>query len=338
MQDNPTLISEAHATMALGLLGARIDATRRDSLTNMVDFPEPAELLALWEQAVADTADDARRDLIRDRRNRRELKRSVEDVTDGGREPTATERAEIEAISVAHYETYQRITGKTADWDTISGAVQGVMMATIADMVRAGVIVPGPTTTIERSARWGVFDEDERQSLAWHLGAVAHERAVARGVDSSDAQSIGEVVQMAVEAIAFFGADYPIIREGERMPLVLTDTARELGLMPPAPSERSIYVVFTNLPGPGVRALIEEAIEGTDDHTPLGQVLGKIMAAAGSGCEFVEVEDADGNGAGETGLVWDEHSVGDGVRRLGPFRPPAPTAGLMERTSAEPAE
>jgi hypothetical protein len=286
--------------MAVGWLGAAL-AGRVDE-TGLLELPEPPEFLALWQQAIGSTYDEAEAEARQERRNRAALTSSVADVTEGDRLPTEIEQIEITSMAQAHYETYQRLAGKTFDWEELDPAVRGVMTATIADMVRSGVVVPGPASTRDPSARFGVFDATELSEIV-----IALDHRLAEAEDGNAYVYYDTAATLEEQASRFVG--------DEPRPRV---TREELDAAAGAP--QTLYAVFTNRPGPGVRQLVTEAIDGTDDHTPLGQVLGKIMAAAGSGCEFVEIEDERGRGAGPSvGVDWTQDGP---LWKLGPFRLP----------------
>lgn len=86
----------------------------------------------------------------------------------------------------------------------------------------------------------------------------------------------------------------------------------------------NLYVVMTNLPGPGAAAHVREAAGAMRIG---GNVVDALVAAADRGCEFVELEDAEGNGVGSSsGIDWDERPASDSTwgkaktfHRLGPF-------------------
>lgn len=82
-----------------------------------------------------------------------------------------------------------------------------------------------------------------------------------------------------------------------------------------------LYFVTTGPPGPGVRALIDEAeveyLGGAEVTDPFALLRAKL--AERPPCEFIEVEDVEGRGA-RSGAEW-EARPGGGGWRLGPFLP-----------------
>lgn len=78
------------------------------------------------------------------------------------------------------------------------------------------------------------------------------------------------------------------------------------------------YVVMTGRPGPGVAALVEEAIERTADDGK-NDLVRAVREAVAQGCEFVELETPEGVGLGpSSGIDW-EAFPGKTLWRLGPF-------------------
>jgi hypothetical protein len=81
-----------------------------------------------------------------------------------------------------------------------------------------------------------------------------------------------------------------------------------------------LYVVTSGPPGPGARALVDEALRALPSGHVDESVVTAATEAAGEGCEFVELEDADGKGVGpSSGVHWSDHPNGGGMKRLGPF-------------------
>lgn len=87
-------------------------------------------------------------------------------------------------------------------------------------------------------------------------------------------------------------------------------------------AKHEMYVVTSNLPGPGASALLMETAHAMiDADQPVGKLLA-LRVAVDRACEFVELEDADGNAAGgrARGIDWASHLPGHGsLQRLGPF-------------------
>jgi hypothetical protein len=310
-QQDPRIIDDRHATMAVGWLGAAL-AGRVDE-TGLLELPEPPEFLALWQQAIGSTYDEAEAEARQERRNRAALTSSVADVTEGDRLPTEIEQIEITSMAQAHYETYQRLAGKTFDWEELDPAVRGVMTATIADMVRSGVVVPGPASTRDPSARFGVFDATELSEIV-----IALDHRLAEAEDGN----------------AYVYYDTAATLEEQACSLRRRRAARRASTLDSGPYRRpavgapqTLYAVFTNRPGPGVRALIGEAFQRARD-AERGDLMSAVLAAADGACEFVELEDEGGRGVGASvGVNWTQtDSVGElrapGLWKLGPFRPP----------------
>lgn len=92
-----------------------------------------------------------------------------------------------------------------------------------------------------------------------------------------------------------------------------------------------LYFVTTGPPGPGVRALIDEAeveyLGGAEVTDPFALLRAKL--AERPPCEFVEVEDEEGRGA-RSGAEWEAHPGGGGWR-LGPFLPAVKAMPTAER-------
>lgn len=83
-----------------------------------------------------------------------------------------------------------------------------------------------------------------------------------------------------------------------------------------------LYVVMTNLPGPGAQALVREVLEETVPVRPEDRVANRVIEAAAGASEFVELEDEHGRGVGPaSGVDWQTKSSFDGptYALLGPF-------------------
>lgn len=77
-----------------------------------------------------------------------------------------------------------------------------------------------------------------------------------------------------------------------------------------------LYFVTTNLPGPGARALVGEAM-AFNDRLPAAAV-SALLGAADDACEFVELETEGGHSA-RSGAEWGDHPGRGTLKRLGPF-------------------
>jgi hypothetical protein len=81
-----------------------------------------------------------------------------------------------------------------------------------------------------------------------------------------------------------------------------------------------LYVVMTNLPGPGARALLNERLTNGAEG-PIEELLQAVDGA----CEFVELENEHGAGVGpDSGVTWQTESsfLSDKkLVKLGPFAP-----------------
>lgn len=96
----------------------------------------------------------------------------------------------------------------------------------------------------------------------------------------------------------------------------------------------TLYFVTTALPGPGAGALVRDKARELQER---GYVLGmvdELAEAADGACEFVELEDGDGDsrGANATGAAWLPHPTDPKLHRLGPF---APAGVPLEAVSAD---
>lgn len=82
----------------------------------------------------------------------------------------------------------------------------------------------------------------------------------------------------------------------------------------------SLYVITTNMPGPGAKALVELRARNLDERGYIIPAIAEtaLADAADAACEFVELEDTDGCGHGPgTGVDWGRDDAGR--PRLGPF-------------------
>lgn len=156
----PELVIPAHALLALGRLGGVL-VDRLGGPDKLPDgFPEPPDLLELWQRCVEDTREDATALRYREAEDLRAFRRTARDIAEPSRMPTQGEALTFAVMAQAHYEAYKRVHegqgGETLlPWTMLPPERKAMMTATIADMVRAGAIEPGPATTGPRKPPHG---------------------------------------------------------------------------------------------------------------------------------------------------------------------------------------